>query len=391
MRALIATAATPDDRKTLCLVRSLASRGVAVTVGGDCFHGQAFWSRYAAGRLRYAHPATAPERFVEDLARLLDSRRYDVLIPSNDYTTIAVASQLSVLEPLVHAATPSIDSINLALDKLELMRIGASLGLDVPATRSLDRDQRIAPEFPELAYPRVLKPRRGAGAVGVSIARNAGEYEAFFAREHPASDSVFDHDCLLAQEYVPGEIHDVCLLFNHGEARAALTQRRLRMYPAAGGIGIYCETTDEPELAERAVSLLKKLKWHGPAQVEFKVDGGRAWLIEVNGRLWGTLDLSVRAGVDFPWLLFCLARDGDVAPVHRYEAGLRYRWPFPLGMLHSLECGEPFSALWDFIGPARGARSDIRWSDPLPHVAEMADIARRAWKRRSIRPGRGMG
>jgi predicted ATP-grasp superfamily ATP-dependent carboligase len=215
----------------------------------------------------------------------------------------------------------------------------------------------------------------------------------YFRGAHPASDSVFDYDNIVVQEFVPGEIHDVCLLFNHGELRAALTQRRLRQYPAAGGVGVYCETTIEPDLIARAVSLMAKLEWHGPAQVEFKVDrtNGRAWLLEVNGRLWGTLDLAVQAGIDFPWLLYCMAREGDVAPVHHYQTGLRYRWPVPLGWLHSLECGDFAKAMWELFGPSRGSRSDIMIGDPLPPIAEMADVVRRAWARRSIRPARRVG
>jgi hypothetical protein len=40
---------------------------------------------------------------------------------------------------------------------------------------------------------------------------------------------VFVYDRPLVQEYVPGEIHDVCLLLNRGKVRAALTQKRLKM------------------------------------------------------------------------------------------------------------------------------------------------------------------
>ncbi len=37
--------------------------------------------------------------------------------------------------------------------------------------------------------------------------------------------------------------------------------------------------------------------------VEWKVGPGGAYLMEVNGRIWGSLPLAVAAGVDFPRLL----------------------------------------------------------------------------------------
>jgi predicted ATP-grasp superfamily ATP-dependent carboligase len=149
-------------------------------------------------------------------------------------------------------------------------------------------------------------------------------------REGP-SDLVYDFSQAVVQEYVPGELHDVCLLFNRGEPRAVLTQRRVLMYPRDGGVGVVNETTAERDLCEPAIALLRALDWHGPAQVEFKRDSrdGRPKLIEVNGRFWGTLDLSIRAGVNFPLLAARLAAAGEVEPAPPYRVGLRYWWPVP--------------------------------------------------------------
>ena len=55
--------------------------------------------------------------------------------------------------------------------------------------------------------------------------------------------------------------------------------------------------------------LLTALNWHGVAMVEFKIDAtGQHWLMEINPRLWGSLALSIDAGVDFPLGLLQVAR-----------------------------------------------------------------------------------
>ncbi len=44
--------------------------------------------------------------------------------------------------------------------------------------------------------------------------------------------------------------------------------------------------------------------------VEFKLDrrkGNAAKLIDVNGRFWGSLQLAILSGVDFPYYLYQLA------------------------------------------------------------------------------------
>lgn len=78
--------------------------------------------------------------------------------------------------------------------------------------------------------------------------------------------------------------------------------------------------------------------------------------------------------------------DGDVTPCLRYRSALRYRWPAPFGILGALESGYPLRSLWRFFGPSPRTRSDLWFSDPLPHLAEIAFAARRIYGRKCLRP-----
>jgi predicted ATP-grasp superfamily ATP-dependent carboligase len=72
-----------------------------------------------------------------------------------------------------------------------------------------------------------------------------------------------------------------------------------------------------------ATRLLKHFNWHGVAMVEFKLNHqGEPFLLEVNPRFWGSINQAVQAGVDFPYLLYQLAVDGDVRPVLSYREGV---------------------------------------------------------------------
>jgi len=53
---------------------------------------------------------------------------------------------------------------------------------------------------------------------------------------------------------------------------------------------------------------------------------GKSFLIEVNGRFWGSLQLAIDAGVDFPYLLSQLAVDGQVETQKPYRLGVKSRW-----------------------------------------------------------------
>lgn len=377
MRVLVATSSTADDRKTIAAVRALGAAGCNVVVGADRRWPAPRFSRFCQGAVKYPDPAIDMHAFQVRLADILEYDQFDVFLPLCDYTTVAAIRQVHQLQGLTAVAVPGEHARELSQDKLEILRLAERLGIPVPATWPVDSGAGLERVASELDYPCVLKLRRGAAAVGLKFPASPEELLAGLDDRLPFSDAVFDGTALLVQEYVPGDTHDVCALFRDGEPKALLTQRRLKMYPPNGGIGIYNETTDDPEIKELASVLLRELRWHGPAQVEFRRDkGGTPKLIEVNPRFWGTLDLAIRAGINFPLLTCKLAADGDVDPVFEYRVGLKYRWPIPYGFRSVWRGPRRFGAMADFFLPRANVISDFRPLDPLPNAASWVLQAR---------------
>ncbi|HZD93604.1 MAG TPA: ATP-grasp domain-containing protein, partial [Candidatus Sulfotelmatobacter sp.] len=115
---------------------------------------------------------------------------------------------------------------------------------------------------------------------------------------------------VLQQQYVGGRGVGIEFLFNHGQKVWHFVHERLHEYPLSGGASSYRRAIQPPpELLHDAERLLNALNWHGVAMVEFKMDGrGQYWLMEINPRLWGSLAVSIDAGVDFPRGLLKVAR-----------------------------------------------------------------------------------
>jgi len=184
----------------------------------------------------------------------------------------------------------------------------------------------------------------------------------------------FDPRNLIVQEFIPGNVHDVCLLADHGRVRALLTQKRVKTSSMKGGSGIMNITTDIRVLKEQATRLVEMLKYHGPAQIEFKHDprDGTYKLLEVNAKFWGTLALSMEAGINFPYLAVLLALDKPFKDQFNYRVGLIHRWRFPhevLAWFKERGEGARFSSL--VRSPRGKVRTDWRWSDPLPTAQQV--------------------
>jgi predicted ATP-grasp superfamily ATP-dependent carboligase len=77
------------------------------------------------------------------------------------------------------------------------------------------------------------------------------------------------------------------------------------------------EVDELPDLAE-AEKIMEKYKLDEATGVPY--------LMEINGRLWGSLQLAIDAGVDFPTMLVAAATGGEPRPVTYYRSDVRSRW-----------------------------------------------------------------
>jgi predicted ATP-grasp superfamily ATP-dependent carboligase len=142
-------------------------------------------------------------------------------------------------------------------------------------------------------------------------------------------DEVGGRTDVLLQRYVTGDGHGVELLMAAGRPLAAFQHHRLREVPITGGASSFRESVAlDPALLDASVRLLGELSWTGLAMVEFRVGPDGPSLMEVNGRIWGSLPLAVKAGMDFPAQMADLFLDGPPleGPVDTdYRIGVRSR------------------------------------------------------------------
>jgi predicted ATP-grasp superfamily ATP-dependent carboligase len=346
MKVLVTDA---ENKNALAAIRSLGLRGVSVLAGSSRRLARGFHSRYRAGRLRYP----SPHREEEFIAAVLDAARadrLDVVLPIGDACNRVLSKHLPELAAQVAVPVAPWRSMQIASSKRLAIRFAQDAGIEVPLT--------FAHKAEVAEFPVVVK--RSIGAGGVRYVNNRAELEAI-----DASDAVI-------QEWIPGEGYGFFALFDHGRECALFMHRRLREYPVTGGASTAAESIREPELAELGLTLLRKLEWHGAAMVEFKRDirDGRYKLMEINAKFWGSLDLAIAAGVDFPWLTTQLALGRFAGPPPPYEVGVRYRWVFD-DVMHV--AARP-SALPAFLGDFRDARvhHDVWRSDLAPTCFDAA-------------------
>lgn len=316
-----------EQRSALAIVRSLGRAGHAVEVVSTSGKSLAGASRWVREDHPVPDPLGEPEAFAEAVLECVRQRSIDALIPVTE-ASLRVLLHLKpelgdVLLPFADAET-----FERVSDKKSILQVAEELGLFVPAQVSLaDRESTAGLT---LSFPLVLKPWvsviRDEGRnrkLGVMHVSSPAELEASLAA---LPDAAFP---VLAQHRIIGPGVGIFLLTWAGRTRAEFAHRRIREKPPSGGVSVYRESIHvPPEWVEQAERLLERIGWHGVAMVEFKIDSetGRPYLMEVNGRFWGSLQLAIDAGVDFPRLLLDFARGLDVGSPPPYRDGIRLRW-----------------------------------------------------------------
>lgn len=326
MRAVVTDA---RYRMALTVIRSLGRRGVPVVAAqAEARKGESlgFYSRYVQQRYTLPKADDAPA-YVRALLEL--GEKGDVLIPVALGSIFAASRYREQLEEVFRLAVASPESLALANDTAQLLQLAVTLGVPVPQTTSLAPGETVDALAERLSYPVVVKYRAGEELhlppqERYCIVRSPQALITAYQRMHARQPYP------LVQEYVSGPGFGVSALFDKGgEVVALFAHRRLREYPVSGGPSCFCESVYEPRLFDYALRLLRALRWQGVAMVEFKQDtDGEFRLMEINPRFWGSLPLAVAAGVDFPYLLYQVARGERPEPVLSYRLGVRMRYFF---------------------------------------------------------------
>jgi predicted ATP-grasp superfamily ATP-dependent carboligase len=359
-----------EQRAALAVARSLANRGLRVEVASASRDPLAASARGVVA----SHYAPSAEQSAESFLDWLRSQESMPVMPVTDTSTM-----------LVHMHRESADSgYGRVSDKASLLELAALKGVPIPTGHIVESVPAALNAASRIGYPVIVKPARSKALLdgrvvttGVGLSRNAENLSRLLE-----SSPWFPRLPVIVQQYVPGHGAGVFCLFDRDHSLAWFAHRRLREKPPSGGVSVLCESVPvDPILKHHAETLLRAAGYRGVAMVEFRIgDNGHPYLMEINARFWGSIQLAIDCGVDFPWLYYLLMQGQSVPVVTDYSVGRRLRWL--LGDLDNLliQLRDPLiggttklKAMTSFGGTffdARCWQEVFRWSDPAPALRE---------------------
>ena len=309
----------------LACVQSLGRAGATVHAALRQAGSPAEFTRWAA--IRHRQPQFEPvEQALEWLLALDREHSFTLLIPSSEGSLRWLRALPEEHSLRLRAQLSSDLALDQALDKASTTQLGARLGIPVPDSQPIRQNEVIPPA---LGFPAVLKPARSKVVIGqrlaslsVAIARSPRDRQRILESWLPFTD-------VQEQAWVPGHGVGVEMLFERGRMIWSFMHERVHEYPLHGG-GSTLRKSIAPlgQLVEWSSRLMQHLNWHGVAMVEWRVaDDGSAHLMEINPRFWGSLPLTIAAGLNAPLDLLRLALGQGIAAPGPYRIGVIARNP----------------------------------------------------------------
>ena len=362
MRVLVTDAHYPH---TLSIVRALGTSGIEVWLLGPKKLSLSFYSKYCRGKY-ISPPPHSEKEFLRFLFSLLSSFQLDLLIPVSHESVKVVAKYRESLRRFVRVEVPRWEKVSLALNKRKTYEIARNLGVPVPETFYPVNPKEARKVVSRIGLPVILKPLWETGVSSCRLSRSLGEFMRDYLR---LTEMYGDH--VMVQKYIDDPFtYCFAALYQDGKCRRFFMHREKRALPSIGGSGVFVESFFDEKLKAYSVRMLDFLEWHGVALVEFKRDPetGEFVLMEINPKFWASVEVAIRAGVNFPLLLCQIAEGKRLKYRESYRLGVKF-W-FPSRELQRI-WEQPFS-LPQVVADLLSHRvlTNVWLCDPFPHFLE---------------------
>ena len=388
----------------LTIIRDLGEHGVPIHAVARSRSGIGLYSKWTTRG--YVRPHDDDET-IELLNRIAAEQgaRYLLGVSERDLLFIRAAADMGRLIGL-RALVPPAAQLAIVTDKGETYAVAREAGVPVPATWQ-PQDGSVVEKIPEeLTFPCILK-WSNSESVGRELSKCGLDFlKSEYCYERPALERALARYAPigrypLVQAFCPGYGLGHMIFVDRGEVLLRLQHRRISEWPPEGGASTVCETLPlslNVELFAKSEALLRRIGWEGPAMVEYRLDPstGRAALMEINGRFWGSLPLAYHAGVPFAWYTYAVLGLGARPEPTPYRAGISCRYMIPEtrriltllrqhGRTQNRELsfslfGEVLEYIRRFFSP-KSRYFVFTFRDPGPFCADMAFVIRKAVSR----------
>jgi len=234
--------------------------------------------------------ARSGKAYIDELIKLCHDNVIDMFIPVHS-DNVGSILQAKGLFGKALSYTGNFDQYLRLHNKDVLQTLARELEIDTPNNYLSFKEARI---------PFVVKPTNKSSSKGV----------LYFTSEKSKGTFYLEHENdIIIQEFIEGFGCGYSVFVRDGKVLVGYGHKRLAEYPISGGSSVYRTSFFDPRMHSIAEKLFNEVPWSGFAMIEFKfTPDNRLVLIEVNPRIWGSVNQGLQCGINYFEPLFGIAK-----------------------------------------------------------------------------------
>jgi predicted ATP-grasp superfamily ATP-dependent carboligase len=278
----------------LAALRSLARHGFSPVAVATTRGSYASFSRSVSAIRRVPDVSVSASRFVEGVAAICGDHDRVVLIPGTEPELVALVTWNHLLPPSV-LGLPSPETLGRATDKVLLNELARAAGMQAPSSTLVGVEGRDTSALP---FPGVIKPVRtvaqdGDTLASVSATPIAGPADlASFLARAGGGDALY-------QPLLSGDLYSLAGVMWRGKLRAPVLQVALSIFPEpCGGSAVARSVPVDESRVRQMEQVMNAMNWEGIVQLQWIRNTDGDFVIDVNPRIYGSIELANAAGCD---------------------------------------------------------------------------------------------
>ena len=289
-------------RQTLPIVEGFKEIGCEVTVAYFSKLDVGYASKYPDHRYKFECKKNDYETQYEIAKKLIESKAYDIVVPMTDFSALYLSKNKTYLSQFTYVAVNDYPIFDLAINKLNTMRICQEKGIGAPKTL-FSKEPLSDIENSGLKFPVVIKPKTGCGSIGFSIIHSVAHLKSVLENYDNSNGE------LLIQEYIPqdGAQYGARVFRDRdGNYSSLIIDKKPRWFPLDGGSPTINITVHDQEIEEMSRKLLDAMNWSGYANIDLAIDSRdkKPKVLEVNARVSAATKLDFCVGVNVSKLIY---------------------------------------------------------------------------------------
>lgn len=354
-------------RKAYPIIKSLKKAKFNVICGVDnktrLFETEGF-SKYADNYVLINNPEHSEQGYIKSLIQIIKTYDINLIMPVGFIDFQLISKYKDELEKHCIIPIENYSAFMKITDKWRLQDICNKLKIKYPRSLLIrkDTDEIHIRRFVEhVGLPIVVK---GSGDGSLPIyCSNIDDVLKKALNEKTNST--------LLQEFINGAGVGYYVFSDKGNILTEFMHKRIFEASPLGGPSIKASSNYDSDLLKLGRKFVKAISWTGLMMVECKKESetGELYLLEVNPKFWGSLELSYTAGIDFPKHVAEYYLEGK-KPNQTAYSNICFSW-FTSTFLFYAKYGLP--TLFEAI--MRTVHQDLLWTDL--HLLDPINLAQK--------------